>query len=91
MNDQEVIDLCENYALLKTILDYLETKDKAYIEKIKNIIKIKEQLINELPITQTCSNCGKTNNYSKEDYTGRESTQCKYCRHSLTVTSGVLG
>ena len=35
-----------------------------------------------------CSNCGKENEYSEEEYTGRETTKCKSCGHVLSVTHG---
>jgi len=43
------------------------------------------------PLIQTCSNCGKTNEYKKGEYVSREQTKCKFCGHTLSVNSWSFG
>ncbi len=41
-------------------------------------------------IQQKCSNCGKENDYTKEEWKGREFTLCKHCNHTLSICNGFL-
>lgn len=41
-------------------------------------------------IKARCSNCGKDNEYFKEEWKRRENTLCNHCGHTLSICSGFV-
>ena len=49
----------------------------------------------EIKVCLKCSNCGRKNNYTQKQMDrvfpySRERLKCKFCTHTLSVTSGFL-